>query len=115
MSNTQSTNSRERGNTHAAHSDKDGGDALFQREMLTRIRRIETRLVAGMEALGATVVNHASGVDMLLIDGRYTIQITSLGTTVKDMLAVIGNETGTFDVSYNNKIKCQLVVGARTL
>ena len=94
---------------------RDGGLDPFQTEVVTRLRRVETRLVAGMESLGANLTNNLDGIK---VEGKPEgewdvglITITSLGTTVKDLLSVLHGETGTYDISYNGAIKCQISVG----
>lgn len=83
----------------------------FQKEVVTRLRRMETRLVSGMEKLGVELTNNA---DNIVVDaGGGIITITSLGTTVKDLLGAIGNDTGTYAIVYNGKTKCQITTWER--
>ncbi len=85
------------------------GEKAFRREVVTRLRRVETRLVAGLESLGASVVNHAENIVVTPVEGgRGLITITSLGTTVKDILDVLKGAEGTFDIVYKGKIKYQI-------
>ena len=106
---------REQAATDAAEaaSTQTHNEQAFQSEVTTRLRRIETRLVSGLETLGATVVNHRDGITVGSADefGVGMITITSLGTTVKDILGTLGTRTGTYDIAYNNKVKCQIIVG----
>jgi hypothetical protein len=89
----------------------------FELEVVKRLRRIETRLVGGMEELGVGYINHNKGIvvstehDPNDQDGVGIITITSLGTTVGGLLDALKGETGVFDISYNGKIKCQICVG----
>lgn len=93
----------------------DSGEQAFQREVVSRLRRVETRLVAGMESLGATLTNNAGGIEVMSHpeeeDEVGLITITSLGTTVKDLLEALNGESGVYDISYNGKVKCQISMG----
>lgn len=93
---------------HYQNTSATGGEQAYQREVTTRLRRIETRLVAGLEELGASNMKRGAGVQVqLALEGEVgTITITSLGTTVKEMLDAIGNNRGTYAVMYNGKQKC---------
>jgi hypothetical protein len=94
---------REQANADIAQPSVAGNQA-FQKEVVTRLRRMETRLVSGMEKLGVELTNNADNIAV----GDGTITITSLGTTVKDLLDALGNETGSYDIVYNGKTKCQI-------
>lgn len=95
------------------------GEQAFEREVTTRLRRIESRLVSGMNSLGAGMANNAAGITVTppeLTSLRHEvglITITSLGTTVKNLLDAIGTDEGTYDISYNGVIKCQITTSNR--
>lgn len=82
----------------------DRGTADFRREVMKRLKRTETRLVSGLDALGANPVNHADGITVN--HEKELITITSLGTTVADLLQAVGDSKAEYYVVYNGVGKC---------
>lgn len=82
------------------------GNADFQREVTKRLKRMETRLVSGFEKMGINMVDHSTGIT--IDHDKGIITITSLGTTVGDLMNAIGNRKAEYYVMYNGKAKCVL-------
>jgi hypothetical protein len=88
---------------NARLSAPDRGTTEFRRETMKRLKRIETRLVGGLESLGVSPVNHADGIR--IDDDQEAIHIKSLGTTVADLLQALSGRRGQYHIVYNGKIK----------
>ena len=82
----------------------------FESEIIDRLRRIETRMVSGFSGLGSEVMNAEKGITIQFpsTGQEGAITITSMGTSVREILDMLNGYKAVFKVIHNNKFICKL-------
>lgn len=92
---------------HAADFDAyaDATPNELRKEIATRLKRTETKLVKGFDSLGANVVGQKPAVIVDNVEG--TITVSSVNATIGDLLKATAVYPNTrFDVVHNNQVIC---------
>jgi hypothetical protein len=83
----------------------------FESEVIDRLRRIETRMVNGFSGLGTEVMETDKGINVQFpsVAGQEgVITITSMGTSVREILDMLNGYRAVFKVIHNDRIICKL-------
>lgn len=83
----------------------------FESEVIDRLRRIETRMVNGFSGLGTEVMETDKGIKVQfpsVVGQEGAITITSMGTSVREILDMLNDYRAVFKVIHNDRIICKL-------